>query len=157
MPDPSLPDVTALIPQRDPMLMVDRLRELSPERAVTETTFEATRPFYAGYYPGNPITPGMMLCEAVHQTAAALIAARGATFDGTPVLTRVYGTKFRAGVPPGSTVETEVVLTGRVAGVYYCTGKVRLGDRVVLEHRCALGMRRDGALLTDPQEPAPTP
>jgi 3-hydroxyacyl-[acyl-carrier-protein] dehydratase len=148
----NFPAVTDLIPQRDPMLMVDDILSLATQRAVTRTTFSADRDFYAGYYPGNPITPGMFLCECVHQTAAVLIAHRGARSDGTPVLTRVYGTKFRAGVPPGSTVETEVELTGRAGGVYFCTGRVRLGGEVVLEHRCALGLRRAGTLVMDTPE-----
>lgn len=149
----SLPAIHDLIPQRDPMLMVDELLHLDPERAVSRMTFSPDLSFYQGYYPGNPITPGMFLCECVHQTAAALIAHRGARDDGTPILTRVYGTKFRAGVPPGATVETEVELTSRVGGVYYCTGKVRLDGKVVLEHRCALGMRKEGALVMDQVEP----
>jgi len=140
-------DPTTLIPQRPPFLMLDVVEEVSPTRVLARKTFSVDEPFYQGHFPGNPVTPGLFLCEAVHQAGAVLVAAgQGVELDGIPVLTRIYGTRLRGVVPPGSEVEVEVRLQEQVAGVYVIAGTVRLGDQVVLRHRVGLGMIVAGRL-----------
>lgn len=142
-----LPSPGDLIPQSPPFLMLDRIEVLEPERVVARKRFDAREPFYQGHFPGSPITPGMFLCECVHQAGAALVAGgQEVALDGVPVLTRVYGTQFRGTVPPGAEVEIEVVLEERIAGVYLIRGRVHHQGRLVLRHRCALGMLSEGEL-----------
>lgn len=60
--------VLALIPQQRPFRFIDRLLELDDGGAVGEYTYRPEETFYAGHFPGNPITPGVILLETMCQT-----------------------------------------------------------------------------------------
>ena len=65
-----MPAVTDLIPHRPPFLFVDEIVSHDDLGLVAKRTWRAEEDFYRGHYPGAPITPGVLLCEAVFQTAA---------------------------------------------------------------------------------------
>lgn len=64
----SAEEVLALIPQQRPFRFIDRLIELSDTRAVGEYTFRPDETFYPGHFPGDPVTPGVILIETMCQT-----------------------------------------------------------------------------------------
>ena len=137
-------EVEALIPHRDPFLFVDEVVAREPDplpapdaaegaRLTARWTIAADRDFYRGHYPGEPVTPGVILCEHAFQTGALLVASSMGGFvaeDGVPVLTRVGGAKFKRIVEPGETVETTVEVTQRVGPAWYMRATVRVGGAV---------------------------
>jgi len=64
----SADEVLALIPQKPPFRFIDRLVELDDAHAVGEYTFKQDESFYAGHFPGDPVTPGVILIETMCQT-----------------------------------------------------------------------------------------
>lgn len=64
----SIDEVLALLPQQPPFRFLDRLLELDDAHAVGEYTFRADESFYAGHFPGDPVTPGVILLETMCQT-----------------------------------------------------------------------------------------
>ena len=97
------------IPHRPPFLFLDRIDEIRADGATCSRTFRADEPFYSGHYPGNPITPGVLLCESVFQAGAIFLtkklqSAGGAPAGKTPVLCRIEEAKFKGMVQPGDTV-----------------------------------------------------
>lgn len=61
-------EVLDILPQKPPFRFLDHLVELEETRAVGEYTFRADEVFYAGHFPGNPVTPGVILLETMCQT-----------------------------------------------------------------------------------------
>ncbi len=143
----ALPRVTDLIPHRPPFLFVDEIVGHEPgKRMVTRRTFRPEEDFYRGHYPGNPITPGVVLCEACYQTGALLIAAGlGEGITGIPVLTRSNNAKFKGMVRPGDTIEVEVSLTERISNAWFMNGTVRSGGKVALRLEFAVSLVEAGA------------
>lgn len=131
------------IPHRPPFLFLDRIDEVRADGATCTRTFRADEPFYAGHYPGNPITPGVLLCESVFQAAAVYLTKKlqaegGALAGKTPVLCRIEEAKFKGMVKPGDTVSIEVKHVETLQQFHFMTGTVRRDGKAVLTIRFAL-------------------
>ncbi|MCA9216229.1 MAG: beta-hydroxyacyl-ACP dehydratase [Planctomycetales bacterium] len=131
-------EIEAAIPHRAPMLLVDEVVEKTDDRIVARKTFRDDEFFFQGHYPGNPIVPGIILCEASMQAGAILLSQFGG--EGTPVATRMNDVRFRKIVRPGDTIEIRVELTERLSNAFFMTAKVTVGGKVALrfEFACAL-------------------
>ncbi len=66
-------DVLDLLPQRPPFRFLDRLVSIDAERATGEYTFRPDETFYAGHFPGDPVTPGVILIETMCQTGVVAL------------------------------------------------------------------------------------
>ncbi len=66
-------EVLALIPQKPPFRFIDRLVEISEAGAIGEYTFKRDESFYAGHFPGDPVTPGVILLETMCQTGVVAL------------------------------------------------------------------------------------
>jgi putative transposase len=85
--DDHLAEVKSQIPHREPFLFVDRIIEQTQTRIVTERLIRADEPHFAGHYPGSPLMPGVLICEACFQTGAILLGSAGprpASDEGAP-------------------------------------------------------------------------
>lgn len=139
------PEPSELIPHRPPFLFIDEVLELDDQHALCARTFRREEPFYAGHYPGNPITPGVLLCEAVFQAGAVFLtrrlgAAGVSSPDRTPVLCRIEEAKFKGMVLPGDRVTIEVRPTETIQQFHFMSGTVRKEGKVVLTLRYALAL-----------------
>ena len=70
----TLAEIHAAIPHREPFLLLDEIVERDERRIVCRKTFRGDEYFYAGHYPGFPLTPGVLLCEAAMQAGAVLLS-----------------------------------------------------------------------------------
>lgn len=132
-------DIERLIPHRPPFLFVDRVVEHSKTTIRTVKQFHPAEPFFLGHYPGDPLVPGVILCEAVFQSGAILVARMvGDVESGTPVLTRIKNVKFKHIVRPGDQLDIQVELVERLQDAFFLKGSGRVKDtRVVqLEFAC---------------------
>jgi 3-hydroxyacyl-[acyl-carrier-protein] dehydratase len=129
--------VTDLIPHRPPFLFVDEIVAESADGLTARRTWRADEEFYRGHYPGAPITPGVLLCEAVFQTGALFMArqaqAAGAKpGDGVPLLAKISDVRFRSPVYPGDTITIEVKRKEAMGGFTMMSGAIKNGDKRVL-------------------------
>lgn len=129
--------VTDLIPHRPPFLFVDEIVSETEDSLTARRTWRADEDFYRGHYPGSPITPGVLLCEAVFQTGALYMARRAQAAgakpgEGVPLLAKISDVRFRSPVYPGDAVTIEVKRREEVGGFTMMSGAIKNGDKRVL-------------------------
>lgn len=137
--------IEARLPHREPFLFLDRIvaLELAGERpSITgEWRVPPEAPFFRGHYPGNPVTPGVILCEHAFQVGALLLAELGTRFGatgGVPVLARIEKAKFRRMVKPGELVVTHIERLEQVGPASFLAGKATVAGSVAVELACVL-------------------
>ena len=96
--------------------------------------------FFKGHYPGYPIMPGVLLCEAVFQTEALFMAKMLQNSENahdprkmTPVLTRIKGAKFKREVKPGDTIRMQVTLDENIGNAWFFRGKVTVDNKIAVK------------------------
>src|SRR5438477_4936287 len=100
--------IEALIPHRDPFLLIDRVTELEPGvRAVGEHTFTGKEWYQAGHFPGNPIVPGVILVESMAQVATVGAMAHPDYREGLGLFAGIEQMRFKRMVKPGETARFE--------------------------------------------------
>ena len=100
-------DLKKILPHREPMLLIDEA-ELVGETAVAKYTVRGDEFFLQGHFPGNPVVPGVILCEMMAQSACLLVSTDN---GGTPYYTGIKDVKFKKKVLPSDTVvfKSEIV------------------------------------------------
>lgn len=98
------------LPHRYPILLVDRLLEVNEEktRGIGLKNVTINEPFFEGHYPGMPLMPGVLIIEAIAQTAAAVMLLNPANKDKVPIMGSLNNVKFKRMVIPGDQLIMEV-------------------------------------------------
>ena len=140
--------IEARLPHREPFLFLDRFeidasagRGAEIPAGVASWRVPESADFFRGHYPGNPITPGVILCEHAFQAAAVLLTELGQGFGAAravPVLARIEKAKFRRMVRPGETLRTEVQLADSAGPAAYLEAKAWVEGELAMEVRCVL-------------------
>jgi len=134
-------EVKARIPHREPFLFVDRIVEKAESRIVTERAIRADETHFAGHYPGAPLMPGVLICEACFQTGAMLLSSAGeAPALRKPVLTRILEAKFRGMVRPGDVMRIEVEQDEKMGDAFVMKGCVDVAGKNVLRVKFIVAM-----------------
>ena len=124
-------DIMRIIPHRYPFLLLDRVLELEPgRRAVGIKAVTANEPQFTGHFPGRPIMPGVLMVEALAQTAAVAVMTLDEYRGKLGLFAGIDDCRFRRMVLPGDTLRLEVTVDklrgmfGRVRGVATVDGEV---------------------------------
>ncbi len=131
--------IKQLIPHRYPFLMVDRVRDVVPgESAVGIKNVTINEPYFAGHFPALPVMPGVMIIEAMAQTASCLVMVTlGSESEGKLVFfMAVESARFRKPVVPGDRMVIHCRLLRRRGSAWKFTGEVLVDDVVVAEATC---------------------
>lgn len=121
-------EIMGILPHRDPMLLLDEV-ENREGTAIGHYRVRGDEFFLKGHFPGNPIVPGVILCEILAQSACILM--EDALNEGKlPVYTGLNNVKFRSPVKPGDTVETRCRIKRAKHPFYFAEGTVTVGGRL---------------------------
>ena len=133
LPDVDYAGVMRMLPHRYPMLLVDRVVDLvAQESAVGIKNVTFNEPFFPGHFPNDPIMPGVLLVEALGQTAAVLmVASLGTDTTGMSVyFMSIDGARFRRPVRPGDEVRLAVRLQKAKLGVWRFEGQALVAGKL---------------------------
>ena len=99
-------ELEAILPHRDPFLMIDEVIELEPgKRAVARKTVRADEWFLAGHFPGRPIMPGVLMVEGLAQTGAVIVLTLEENRGKMVLFGGIDDVRFKRIVQPGETLE----------------------------------------------------
>ena len=121
-------EIMQILPHRDDMLLLDEV-SMDGSDAVGHYRVRGDEFFLRGHFPGNPIVPGVILCEILAQSACVLM--KDAMLDGKlPVYTGLNNVKFRSPVRPGDTIETRCRIKRAKHPFYFAEGTVCVEGRL---------------------------
>jgi 3-hydroxyacyl-[acyl-carrier-protein] dehydratase len=146
-------EIMRILPHRYPFLLVDRVVELDPgKRAVGIKQVSANEPQFTGHFPGRPIMPGVLMVEALAQTAGIAVLTLDEYRGKVGLFAGIDECRFRRLVTPGDTLRLEVTVE-KLRGMF---GRVRaiasVDDEVAVEATLSIIIPRDqeiGGGLTD--------
>ena len=128
--------VMAALPHRYPMLLVDRVDRIIPDRSITAIkAVSVNEPFFQGHFPTRPIMPGVLIVEALAQAAGVLaVESLGLADSGKLVyFMAIDGAKFRTPVEPGVLLRLDVEFVQKRATVCKFTGRASIDGKLAAE------------------------
>lgn len=130
----NIDEIREILPHRYPMLLVDRILEISDTRVVGIKNVTANEPFFEGHFPNYPIMPGVLVVEALAQCGGVLALREMADRDEKVVLfVSIDNCRFRAPVTPGDQLRLELEILRRRGGIVKMRGQAYVDDRLVAE------------------------
>jgi beta-hydroxyacyl-ACP dehydratase FabZ len=134
MPVMDIQAIRDILPHRYPMLLVDRIEELEPDRIVGIKNVTANEPFFAGHFPDYPVMPGVLITEAMAQVAGVLVLSSiPDRHTKLVLLASVEEAKFRKQVRPGDQLRIEMKVLRRKATIAKMSGTASVDGVVVAE------------------------
>ncbi len=149
MPTLDINEIRRILPHRYPMLLVDRILELEPERIVGIKNVTANEAFFSGHFPDYPVMPGVLIVEAMAQTAGVLVLKSIPDRESKLVLlVSIEYAKFRRPVRPGDQLRMELLMLKRKASVAKMSGKATVDGVIVAEAEvmCKLADKEEAGL-----------
>jgi 3-hydroxyacyl-[acyl-carrier-protein] dehydratase len=138
--------VMAALPHRYPMLLIDRVESLDPDKGIVAIkAVTINEPFFQGHFPARPIMPGVLIVEAMAQAAGVLaVEALGLAGSGKLVyFMAIENAKFRAPVDPGVLLRLEVEIVQKSARATKFAGRATVDGKLAAEAKFM-------AMITDP-------
>ncbi|MGE5614944.1 MAG: 3-hydroxyacyl-ACP dehydratase FabZ [Bacillota bacterium] len=142
----SITEIQKILPHRYPFLLVDRIVELEPgKRAVGIKNVTANESFFQGHFPGFPIMPGVLIVEALAQTAGIAANAEAQNPGGADdakigVFASIDEMKFKRQVVPGDTLRLEAEILSSKMGVVKAKVKATVEEKIAAEGEIRFAM-----------------
>lgn len=138
-------EIQGIIPHRYPFLLVDKVIELEPGKRVTGLkNVTVNEPFFQGHFPGNPIMPGVLIVEALAQTAGIAVAIQEESKNKLGVFAGIESMKFKRQVVPGDTLMLEAEILANKMGIVKAKVKATVEGQMAAEGEIKFAMVNTG-------------
>jgi beta-hydroxyacyl-ACP dehydratase FabZ len=153
MPILDVNEIRTILPHRYPFLLVDRIVEIEAERIVGLKNVTVNEPFFQGHFPEFPVMPGVMIVEAMAQTAGILVLRGIPDRDNKLVfLVSVDAARFRKPVVPGDQLRIEMKVIRRKGTVAKMAGTATVNGVLVAEAEVMCKLEDKVPFVAAPQE-----
>ena len=138
--------ILKLLPHRYPFLLVDRVLELTPRESIKALkNVTMNEPFFQGHFPDFPVMPGVLIIEALAQTAALLTFSEAKQENAIYYFAGIDGARFKRPVLPGDQLIMSAILEREKAGIYKFQVKATVNDELAAEANITCAVRTKGA------------
>jgi beta-hydroxyacyl-ACP dehydratase FabZ len=143
MPTLDIDQIRQILPHRYPMLLVDRILELEPERIVGIKNVTDSEAHFAGHFPDFPVMPGVLIVESMAQTAGVLVLGNIPDRANYLVfLVSIDYAKFRKPVRPGDQLRIEMTVIKKKGTVAKMSGRATVDGTLVAEAEVMCKLQR---------------
>ncbi len=127
-------EIRELLPHRYPILLVDRILEMDDGSVLAEKLISVNEPVLQGHFPGRPIFPGVLILEALGQTACVWAKRMRGGFEGLePVLVGIDSARFRRPVVPGDVLQLVVRVLRQRGSMFRFEGVAKVEGELAAE------------------------
>jgi 3-hydroxyacyl-[acyl-carrier-protein] dehydratase len=138
--------IMKLLPHRYPFLLVDRVLEFTPRQSITAIkNVTINEPFFQGHFPDFPVMPGVLIIEALAQTAALLTFTEAKADDAVYYFAGIDGARFKKPVLPGDQLVMVATYQREKAGIYKFHVKATVDGELAAEADITCAVRTKGA------------
>ena len=138
--------IMKLLPHRYPFLLVDRVLEFTPRQSITAIkNVTINEPFFQGQFPDFPVMPGVLIIEALAQTAALLTFTEEKADDAVYYFAGIDGARFKKPVLPGDQLVMVATYQREKAGIYKFHVKATVDGELAAEADITCAVRKKGA------------
>jgi 3-hydroxyacyl-[acyl-carrier-protein] dehydratase len=137
--------ILKLLPHRYPFLLVDRVLDITPRvsiKALKNVTMN--EPFFQGHFPDFPVMPGVLIIEALAQTAALLTFSEKKAENAVYYFASIDGARFKKPVLPGDQLIMTAIFEREKAGIYKFQVKATVNDELAAEANITCAVRTKG-------------
>jgi len=130
-------ELKQILPHREPMLLLDEAG-LDGEVGVGRYTVRGDEFFLQGHFPGNPIVPGVILCEMMAQSSCLLVSTEQENV--TPYLVGIKNMKFKGKVTVGDTIDFKVTKSSQKGPFYFINGEGFVDGKLCLSGQLSFAL-----------------